>query len=120
MTPVTAPRDNTSPGDGPITLINVFEVPADRVDAFVDQWRVRAELMATAPGFRDARLHRAVSAEARFQLVNVAHWDSEDQMNAALANDEFRRRVNALQDDPDTRFAAAPALYEVVAELGGE
>jgi heme oxygenase (mycobilin-producing) len=116
---VTAPRDDTRSGDDPITLINVFEVPAERVDAFVDQWRVRAELMAAAPGFRDARLHRAVSAEARFQLVNVAHWDSEDDMKAALGNDEFRRRVHALQEEPETRFAAAPAVYEVVADLGG-
>lgn len=117
---MTAPRDNTNSGDSPITLINAFEVPAEQVDAFVVQWRIRAKLMAAAPGFRDARLHRAVSAEARFQLVNVTHWDSEGHMTAALGNDEFRRHVQALQDNPETRFAAYPAVYEVVADLGGE
>lgn len=120
MTPMTAPRGNTNSGEGLITLINAFEVPAERVDAFVVQWRMRAKLMAAAPGFRDATLHRAVSAEARFQLVNVAHWESEEQMDTALGNDEFRRSVQALQDNPETRFAAYPAVYEVVADLGGE
>jgi len=46
---------------GPITVINVFEVPAWQVGEFIALWRARAEIMAAAPGFRDTRLHRAVS-----------------------------------------------------------
>lgn len=117
---MTLPRDNAVSEDGAITLINVFEVPAEQVDRFAAEWRTRARLMAAASGFRDATLHRAVSKEARFQLVNVAHWDSEDAMNAALGSDEFRQRVHGLQEDPELQFAAHPAVYEVVAELGGE
>jgi heme oxygenase (mycobilin-producing) len=81
---MTSAHDHEPPADGPITLINIFEVRAGQVEEFIAQWRGRAESMAAAPGFRDAKLHRAVSSQARFQLVNVAHWDSQADLEAAL------------------------------------
>lgn len=115
---MTSASERDMAGDGPVTLINVFEVPADQVGAFIAQWRVRAEIMAAAPGFRDARLHRAASSQARFQLVNVAHWDSRADLDAALGGRAFQDRLRALREDPEFRFSANPAVYEVVAELG--
>jgi heme-degrading monooxygenase HmoA len=106
-----------TPTDEPITLINVFEVPADAVDDFAELWRDRARIMSTAPGFRDSRLHRAISDGARFQFVNVAHWDSRAAWEAAEANPEFRARINAL--DPRIRVGANPALYRVAVEFAG-
>ncbi len=47
----SAPGHETSP-DGPITVINVFEVPADQVGEFIARWRTRAEIMAA--GTRDS------------------------------------------------------------------
>jgi heme-degrading monooxygenase HmoA len=104
--------------DDPITMINVFEVPAEQVDKFSAWWRTRAEIMAAAPGFRDARLHRAVSSRARFQLVNVAHWDSKAAHDEASAADAARDSIRVLREDPEMRVSANPAAYEVVAELG--
>ncbi|KNB53796.1 antibiotic biosynthesis monooxygenase family protein [Streptomyces caatingaensis] len=102
----------------PVTFVNVIEVPADQVERFVATWRERARIMSTAPGFRDSRLHRALSSETRFQLINVAHWDSRGAWQAAMANPEFRARMRALEDDPDITVSANPALYEVVAGFG--
>ena len=110
-------HDRDTSADGPITLINSFEVHADQVEEFIAQWEARAKIMCTAPGFRDARLHRAVSPDARFQLVNIAHWDSQAHMDAALGNSAFQHRVRVLQEDPNTRFSAYPAVYEVAAVL---
>jgi heme-degrading monooxygenase HmoA len=62
----SAPGHETSP-DGPITVINVFEVPAERVGEFITQWRARAEIMAAAPGFRDTRLHRSKLPASSFE-----------------------------------------------------
>lgn len=112
----SAPR-RTSEG-GPITVINSFEVPAEQVEEFISGWRARAEIMAVAPGFRDARLHRAVSSQERFQLVNVAHWDSRADLEAAQRNDAFQERIRALYDEP-ARFSAYPGCYTVAVELGG-
>lgn len=109
--------ERQAPHDGPITIINVFEVPAEQVDKFIAWWRARAEIMAAAPGFRDSRLHRAVSSPARFQVVNFAHWDSQAAHDAASG--ATQDHVRALREDPELRVSANPATYEVVAELGG-
>ncbi|HWE91402.1 MAG TPA: antibiotic biosynthesis monooxygenase family protein [Pseudonocardiaceae bacterium] len=95
----------------PVTLINVFEVPADQVDAIVADWRRRAELMSTMPGFRDYQLHRAISADARFQLINVAHWDSAEAWQAATSNPEFQAQISVVANNPNV--TATPALYQV-------
>ena len=60
--------------NSPITLINVFEVPTEHVDAFIAGWAERAALMSTKPGFLDTRLHRA-SAGCRpgFSAAAVRH-----------------------------------------------
>jgi heme-degrading monooxygenase HmoA len=63
-------------------------VPAEHADAFVAGCRSRAALMSTKPGFLDTRLHRALSSRARFQLVNVARWESREAFEAATADAE--------------------------------
>ena len=98
--------------DQGVTFINVFEIPADHVDNFIEQWKQRAALLRQAPGFRDVRLHRALLPDSRFQLVNVAHWDSVEACEAAGKNAE----VVALVDSARQVASANPAFYEVVAE----
>ncbi|WP_431970585.1 antibiotic biosynthesis monooxygenase family protein [Nocardia sp. bgisy134] len=129
--------------DDGITLIDAWELPEDRIDESVARWRERvglihtapgfrdarmhrrrideflphwlgrAELMSQAPGFRDNRLHRAVNPDTRFQLVNIAHWDSAEAWRAAGDDPRFQQRLSASPD-----FAAAnPALFQVVAEF---
>jgi heme-degrading monooxygenase HmoA len=105
-------------GGGPVTFINVFEVPVEQIDAFIAQWRERAKIMSTAPGFRDSRLHRALSSQTRFQIINVAHWDNRQAWEAATANPEFQERLRALADDTEVQISANPALYQVVVDYG--
>jgi hypothetical protein len=50
--------------------------------------------------------------------VNVAHWDSQADLDAAFGSAAFQDRIQALREDPQMRFSADPAVYEVVAELG--
>jgi heme oxygenase (mycobilin-producing) len=106
---------HTGPTDaGPVTLINVFEIPAEQIDAFIDGWAERARIMSTHPGFRDTRLHRALAPEGRFQLVNVAHWDSAESYAAAQADPDFRAsRGRVAPQSPGA--VANPQLYRVVA-----
>jgi hypothetical protein len=40
-------QDSQAAGHAAITLINVFEIPAEHVDVFIAQWRERAALMTT-------------------------------------------------------------------------
>lgn len=111
-------QDSSQTSDSSITLINVFEMPSEHVDALVDGWRERAALMSTKPGFLDTRLHRTLTLQARFQLVNVAHWESREAFEAATADAEFQERIGAATADPQAPISANPGLYEVVAGYG--
>jgi heme-degrading monooxygenase HmoA len=102
----------SEPRDASVVLINVFELPDDEVDTFVAEWRERAEIMSKAPGFRDSRLHRALSPGTRFPVVNIAHWESRAAWEAAVSNPDFQRRVREQR-----AVSAHPALYEVIVEL---
>lgn len=102
----------------PVTLINVFEVPEEQVDEFVASWRERAAIMSRQPGFRDSRLHRAMG-NARFPLVNVAHWDSHQALQAATANPEFQAAIRAVSEESEIDFSANPAVYRVIAIVDG-
>lgn len=104
---------NGSDEEPGITFVNAFELPRERIDEFLPHWRGRAELMSDASGFRDNRLHRAVDSDTRFQLVNIAHWDSPEAWRTAGNDPRFQQRLSASPD-----FAIAnPALFRVVAEF---
>jgi heme oxygenase (mycobilin-producing) len=107
--------EHTGPADGgPVTLINVFEIPAEQAGAFIEGWTERARIMSTHPGFRDTMLHRALSPEGRFQLVNIGHWDSAESYAAAQADPAFlASRARVGQQAPGA--VANPQLYRVVA-----
>jgi heme-degrading monooxygenase HmoA len=103
---------------GPVTFINVFEVPVEQIETLIAHWRELAKVMSAARGFREARLHRALSSETRFQIINVANWESPKAWEAAVANPEFQEGLRALAEDTDVQITANPALYEVVVDYG--
>jgi heme-degrading monooxygenase HmoA len=107
-----------TPDTGPITLINVFEISPDDVEHFLQEWRERAQFLGRQPGFRSLRLHRALNPDSRFQLVNVAEWDSAEALRAATAHDYFQQ--SAQRSMHDFAVAAHPALYRVVIEATAE
>lgn len=72
---VRSTRVGSGEGSG-ITVIEAVQLPAERVDEAVSRWLGRAESMSDLPGHQDNRLHRAVDADTRFQLVGIARWDS--------------------------------------------
>ena len=107
----------TGPAEaGPVTLINVFEIPFGQIDGFVEGWTERSRIMSAYPGFRDAVLHRAVSSKGRFQLANVSHWDSEQLYDAAHLDPAFlASRARVADHAPGA--VAHPQLYVVVADM---
>jgi hypothetical protein len=114
MNQVSQPAANS-----PVTLINVFEVPTEHVAVFGAQWRERAALMSTKPGFLDTRLHRALSPQTRFQPVNVAHRETREASRAATADTEVQVRINAATTDPRVPVSANAALCRAAAEFCG-
>jgi heme-degrading monooxygenase HmoA len=105
---------NETPDAEAITLINVFEIRPDDVEQFLQEWRQRAQFLGRQPGFRSLRLHRALNVDSRFQLVNVAEWDSAEALQAATAQDFFQQ--SAQRSVHQFAVAAHPAIYRVVIE----
>ncbi|WP_331732067.1 antibiotic biosynthesis monooxygenase (plasmid) [Streptomyces sp. NBC_00015] len=98
--------------DNGITLIDAWELPEDRIDESIARWRERVGLIHTAPGFRDARLHRRLFPESRLGLVNVAHWDSIEARDEALAKPGFTTSAATSADYATVHGG----WYEVAAE----
>jgi len=108
--------DRSTPDPSPVTLINIFEVTQEHLAAFIEEWRQRAAIMHTKPGFISSRLHQAISDTARFKLVNVAHWVSLSAYDEARRDPEFQSSLQAAYTNRDLRFSATPGLYQVVAQ----
>jgi heme oxygenase (mycobilin-producing) len=104
----------SSSGGAGVTMINVIEIPADQIEKFLVDWRTRAHIMSTLPGFRDFHLHQALLPDSRFQLINVAHWDSAEAVEAAMSNPTFQANRQAVELRGDLDVKPYAALYEVV------
>jgi heme oxygenase (mycobilin-producing) len=103
------------PGEGHVTLINRFMVPAGRDDAFRALWAETSGHFRAQPGFLSLRLHRALADDAEFRFANVARWASLAQFRAAHAHPRFAELVA----DPRWReFPSRPVLYEEIVHAG--
>ncbi|WP_396932494.1 antibiotic biosynthesis monooxygenase family protein [Mycolicibacterium sp.] len=102
--------------DYPFVFVNAIEIPSNQVEAFIAGWRDRADFMRHQPGFRDYRLLRAILPDSRFQLVNVARWDSQEAFGIATADPDFQAALHALNDNPDFDVTPSPGLYRVALE----
>jgi heme-degrading monooxygenase HmoA len=105
----------TDTDTGPVTLINVFEIDSEKLELFFAEWRKRTEFMAKQPGFRSLKLHRALTPDARFQLVNVAEWDSADALHAATAQQYFQQ--STYRSMQEVGVTAYPAIYRIALQV---
>ncbi len=93
----------------PVVLINVFEVPAGTEHTFVEWWKKSSEALKKEPGFIDAQLHHSLKPGARFQFINVAHWETAEALD--LARNKNADILQALEVGKGTA-----ALYEVTSQ----
>jgi heme-degrading monooxygenase HmoA len=94
----------------PVVLINVFSVTENHEAEFVKMWAEALELIKNEPGFIDAKLHKSLDPNARFQFINIAHWESQEAWKAAfdkLQIEEFTQQVP---------YEQTPALYQVAVQ----
>jgi len=93
-----------------VILINPFEVPPGKEKEALDLWERGAVVMRKSPGYISTRLHRAVTPDARFMLINVAEWESVEHFQAVAESEEFKKAVaGGMEEVPHF-----PALYEVI------
>jgi heme-degrading monooxygenase HmoA len=92
----------------PVVLINSFEVPEGKDEAFLAEWEAAKAFMERQPGYVATRLHRSLVPHARFRFINVAEWETVESFQTALNHPEFVTLRDA------TLFPHFPAVYEVM------
>ena len=95
----------------PKVLINVFEVSAGKEDEFIAWWKRCTEVLKKEPGFVDAELHQNLTPGARFQFINVAHWETEELLERA------RSRHRHTLHLAETIGKSNPAIYKGILRL---
>ena len=94
--------------DGPIVLINQFNVAPEDVDRLLEVWADDAAFMKQQEGFISTQLHRGTAGSCTF--MNVAVWESSRALGAAFRLPEFQRRAARY---PDSAVAAPPVFQKV-------
>ena len=98
--------------DGPVVLINQFNVaPADAA-RFVAAWSDDAAYMKRQPGFISTQLLQATAGSSTF--VNVAVWESAKALGEAIRSPEFQGGGGSYPDST----AAAPHVFKKIAVPG--
>lgn len=90
-----------------VTLINIFEVPADDADEFISAWEKTRDYLMQRDAHMDTALHQSLH-DGEFRFVNIAHWESEEEFNEAIGSEGFREAA------ADFRWPMHPALYRIV------
>ncbi len=92
-----------------VTLINPFEVPKGEEQAAIAHWEKARNFLKSQPGYISTKLHRSIQPDARFHMINVAEWESEEAFKAAIKN--MSRELEPA-NIKGLRFY--PALYEAI------
>jgi heme-degrading monooxygenase HmoA len=98
--------------DGPVVLINQFNVASEDADRFLEQWAQDAGFMKRQPGFISTQLHRGTAGSTTF--MNVAVWESARALGEAFGSPEFQGHVDRYPPS----VVASPHLFKRIAVPG--
>lgn len=97
------------PASAEVTLINAFEVPDGQLEETIEAWEAARDFLSAERGYVSTALHQAITPDARFQLVNIAIWESPEAFAAATAR---MRELEIMPPIEGLNFH--PALYTVI------
>jgi quinol monooxygenase YgiN len=97
---------------GPITMVNVFVVPAESQEKFLAAWREDAEFMKSRPGCISTQMHRGTAGSQL--LLNVATWESTQAFFAAFSTPEFQAAAARYPEG----VTASPHIFQKIAVPG--
>jgi len=98
--------------DGPVVLINQFNLAPGDAEQFPALWADDAAFMKQQPGFISTQLHRGTAGSTTF--INVAVWESARALGRAFGSPEFQARAARYPDST----VAVPHVFTKVAVPG--
>ena len=93
-----------------IILINPFEVPKGTLEETIKYWESGRDFLKTQPGYVSTKLHQSIIDDARFQLINIAIWESPQEFKDATT------KMHKKFGIPVEGLKANPSLYTVIRE----
>ncbi len=93
-----------------VTLINVFEVPEGALDETIKMWTKGRDFLQTQPGYVSTALHKSITPDAKFALINIAIWKSAEHFKAASKAMQANDAAPKIEG-----LTFTPALYTVAA-----
>lgn len=94
-----------------ITLINSFEVPNGKLEESIEYWEACRDFLKDQPGYISTQLHQSIKEDAKFQLVNVAFWETPQSFIDATS--KMRKELGV---PPVEGLKPNASLYTVVRE----
>jgi heme-degrading monooxygenase HmoA len=104
--------DQMEEKDGPVILINKFNVLPEEADHLLESWAEDAAFMKQQPGFISTQLYRGIAGSCVF--INCAVWESVADFERAFNRPEFQSH---LKNYPPS-VVASPHLFKKVAVPG--
>ncbi|MET9491120.1 antibiotic biosynthesis monooxygenase family protein [Nocardia sp. NPDC006630] len=83
-------------GEGPVTIINTFVAREGQLEEVIEAWRQDSVVMKAQPGFVSAQLYQGIAGS--HVLINVAVWESTQELAAAFGSPEFQRLLALYPD----------------------
>ncbi len=105
----TANTDNSKSEH--IILINPFEVPEGKLKESIVYWEACRDFLKEQPGYISTKLHQSIKDNAKFELINVAVWES-----AKAFTEASQKMAKELGVPPTEGLKANPSLYTIVSE----
>jgi heme-degrading monooxygenase HmoA len=97
---------------GPVILINKFNVAPEDAEQLVKAWSADAEFFKRQPGFISAQLHRGIGGSGVF--LNYAIWESTGQFKQAFNSHQFTSSLDAYP----VSTVVSPHLFKRMAVRG--
>ncbi len=94
-----------------IILINPFEVPKGKLEESIVYWEACRDFLKKEPGYISTKLHKSIKDGAKFELINVAVWESPKAFTEAS-----QKMAKELGVPPTEGLKANPSLYTVISE----
>ncbi len=92
-------------------LINPFEVPKGKLEASIKYWEDCRDFLKTQPGYISTKLHQSIKGDAKFELINVAVWESPKAFTDAM-----QKMMKQPEIVPVEGLKPTPSLYTVIRE----
>ena len=94
-----------------VVLINAFTVPAEKIDEAIAMWEMARDFLKEQPGYVSTKLHRSLSPDAKYLLINVAQWETSETYKAATSLMRKEASLPRIEG-----VVPSPGLYKVIRE----